>query len=226
MNNWYRYGRYALLTVLFVLFGVSYGLLQTVEFGQECAAGEAGAKGKHPRLVQIIRHGEKANDENDIHLNSRGAARAAALPSLFVIPPTFPTKPAPFATPDFLYATKATKHSNRPVETITPLARALGDMKIHDKHKDDDYQAVVDAIFGDENHVGKTVLISWHHGKIPELALAVAHKAKNGDKLKNQIPNRWEGAVFDRVWQFTFADNGNATFANQPQQLLFGDAKK
>ena len=56
--------------------------------------------------------------------------------------------PAPLATPDFIYATKESKHSNRPVETVTPLAKALKDLHIHYKHADHDYQIVVDAIFG------------------------------------------------------------------------------
>src|ERR1043166_4837166 len=141
-----------------------------------------------PRHILIIRHGEKSGEETDVHLNSRGAARAAALPSLFVIPPAFPTKPAPFPTPDFLYATKESKRSNRPVETIMPLAAALKDMKIHHKHKDEDYQAVVDAIFGNDKHAGKTVLICWHHGTMPELGSAIAAKAANSAKLKAQIP--------------------------------------
>jgi hypothetical protein len=90
---------------------------------------------------------------------SRGAARAAALPSLFFIPKAFRTKPAPFPTPDFIVATAESKHSNRPVETVQPLARALGDMAIHAKHADDDYQPVVDHLFGNAKHAGKTALI-------------------------------------------------------------------
>src|SRR5260370_42647676 len=61
---------------------------------------------KHPHQVLIIRHAEKPDDEGDPHLTSRGAARAAALPALFLIPPTFSTKPAPLPTPAFLFATK------------------------------------------------------------------------------------------------------------------------
>lgn len=218
----HRIGRLALAAVVLALFGASYTwLARTDDLELDL---EAGAR--MPRLVQIIRHGEKSGDDTDTHLNSRGAARAAALPSLFTIPPTFPDKPAPFATPDFLYAAKKTKHSNRPIETITPLARALKDMIIHDKHANDDFQAVVNQIFGDDKHAGKTVLICWHHGNIPDLARAVAAKAKNSSKLKGQIPARWEGAVFDRVWLFTFEANGNAAFENQPQRLLYGDSKK
>jgi hypothetical protein len=113
-------------------------------------------------VLAVFPHGSSAINENgDEHLNSCGAARAAALPSLFYIPKSaFQTKPAPFPTPAFIYATKASKNRNRPVETVQPLAKALGDMEIHVKHADRDCQQVVDKLL-DENHAGKTVLICF-----------------------------------------------------------------
>jgi hypothetical protein len=192
------------------------------------SAGAAGVKqaGKPPRCLLIIRHAEKPKAKDDPHLTSRGAARAAALPSLFLIPPTFPTKPAPFPTPEFIFATKPSHKSNRPVETVQPLARALGDMPIHKKHADDDFKAVVDQIFGDSKHAGKTVLICWHHGKIPDLTREILKRAKNGAALQGKVPKRWPGHVFDRVWQITFDGEGDAEFAMLPQRLLFKDDKK
>jgi hypothetical protein len=65
-----------------------------------------------PRIVMIIRHAEKpagTNGEKDPNLSERGYERAAAL--AIVIPERFPK-------PDFLIATKRTKGSHRPVETI------------------------------------------------------------------------------------------------------------
>jgi hypothetical protein len=180
--------------------------------------------GKYPHQVLILRHAEKPNEEGNPDLSSRGAARAAALPSLFVIPPTFPTKPAPFPTPEFLFATKASEKSNRPVETVTPLARALGDLHIHDKHANNDFQAAVEDLFGDAKYASKTILICWHHGHIPKLTSAVLARAKNADKVVDKVPKKWEDTVFDQVWQITFDDQGDATFAIRPQRLLFGDA--
>ncbi|MBM3993320.1 MAG: hypothetical protein FJ303_04070 [Planctomycetes bacterium] len=129
-------------------------------------------------------------------------------------------------TPDYLFATRATKHSNRPVETLLPLAKALGDKEIHHKIANDDYPKLVEYIFADAKHAGKTLLISWHHGNIPELTHAIASRAKNGVELKATIPVRWEGAMFDRVWILTFEPDGSAAFVNLPQRLLFGDSKK
>jgi hypothetical protein len=176
----------------------------------------------YPSHVLIIRHAEKPDDKKDKHLTSRGAARAAALPSLFYIPKVFRTKPAPFPTPDFLFATAESKDSNRPVETVQPLAKALGGLEIHGKHADGDYQPLVDHLFSNAKHAGKTVLICWHHGKIRGLTRAVLAKAKNGDPVSKQV-KAWDPAVFDRVWQITFDDQGQATFVNRPQRLLFKD---
>jgi hypothetical protein len=120
-------------------------------------AAEVAPAGNYPQHILIIRPGEKPEENGDEHLSSRGAARAAALPSLFFIPKSaFQTKPAPFSTPDCIYATRASKNSNRPVETVQPLAKALGDMETHAKQADPDYQPVVDHLFN-EQHAGKTV---------------------------------------------------------------------
>jgi len=113
----------------------------------------------------IIRHGEKLGDSSSDkdggpNLSMRGSARAAALPQLFAPAqppygcilsigkdqkfagdyasvPSQGTAPR-FSTPDFLFATQASKSSNRPVETITPLSAALN-LTYDDKHADDDY---------------------------------------------------------------------------------------
>jgi hypothetical protein len=220
MNACQRWQRFALTALILSV------LCRPAAAFSSASAEAGGQPGKYPLHVLILRHAEKPDQDNDPHLTSRGAARAAALPSLFLIPPTFPTKPAPLPTPDFIFATQESKHSNRPVETVTPLAKALGDMPIHAKHKDEDYQAVVDEIFGKAKYAGKTTLICWHHGKIPHLTLAILEKAKNGNKLKDQVPKHWDDAIFDRVWQITLDDAGTAAFADQPQRLLFGDHAK
>jgi hypothetical protein len=219
MGAWHRLGRFALLTAALLLLG-------SLPAGRWAEAGPAAGGGKQPQYVLIIRHAEKPKDDRDPHLTSRGAGRAAALPSLFWIKDAFRTKPARFPTPDFLFATCESKHSNRPVETVQPLAKALGDLPIHDKHANDDYQAVVDHVFNDAKFADKTVLICWHHGKIPKLARAVGDKAKNKDKHRARVPPRWDDKVFDRVWQFTFDGQGGAKFADRPQRLLYGDSAK
>jgi hypothetical protein len=227
--NALRYGRFALMAGVLVLFGVSYGCLRTATSEQQAKAArdaDAEQKSMSPRQVLIIRHAEKPDDDTDIHLTSRGAARAAALPSLFVIPPAFPTKPAPFAAPELIFAARQSKLSNRSVETVTPRAKAAGDMPIQHQHADKNFPNLVAEIFSQDKYVDKTVLICWHHGNIPDLAMAIVAKAKNASKVKGRVPDRWGGAVFDRVWVITFDDAGDATFDDRPQRLLFGDSKK
>ena len=222
MRSSHRFG--TLTAAVLLLVGAACGWQQIADRAEPSIEAVV-QKHKAPRHVLLVRHAEKPLDETDIHLTSRGAARAGALPSLFAIPPAFPTKPAALPTPDFLIAAKASKQSNRSVETLTPLARAL-DRPIDQKHANKEFALVADHLFDDAKYAGKTVLIGWHHGSLPEFALAISAKAKNGDKLKGQIPMHWEGAAFDRVWVITFDDARNATFVNQPQKLLFGDAKK
>ncbi len=168
-----------------------------------------------PKQVLIIRHGEKPgdpatdNDSDGINLSTRGYERAGALA---------PYIPATFGAPDFLFATQASKHSNRPVETITPLAQALK-LEINDKHGDDDYQKVADDILGNAKYQGKLVLICWHHGKIPELTAALGGTPPLA---------KWPGAVFDRVWQIDYPGNGaaqNLPVNNIAQLLLYGDTQ-
>jgi hypothetical protein len=190
-------------------------------------------------MVMIIRHGEKLGDSSNDkdggpNLSMRGSARAAALPQLFA-PATTPygcalnigeqqsfsgayqavqiTGTAPrFSTPAFLFATKESKGSNRPVETITPLSAALN-LSYNDKHSDSDYAKVASDILTHSQYAGKVVLVCWHHGNIPALATALG--VSNAPK--------WESSVFDRVWSISFS-NGAASLADGAQMLLYGDS--
>jgi len=195
-----------------------------------------------PNQVLIIRHGEKVgdpkkDDDGGRNLSVLGSARAAALPALFV--PALPqyacrfhhkgvefvgsyqqiplkgAKPR-FETPAAIFATQRSRHSKRPVETVTPLSTLLG-VPINDRFTDDDahIQKMTDAILHETAYAGKVVLICWHHGKIPAVAkgLGIAK------------PPKWDGKVFDRVWQITFP-KGKAKLEDLPQMLLYGDSGK
>jgi hypothetical protein len=195
--------------------------------------------GSGPNHVLIIRHGEKLGDPSTDEsggpdLSIRGSTRAAALPSLFLpaTPPLACTlaveskagfsgtynqvnlqgEPARFPTPQFLFATQASKNSNRPLETITPLSAAL-QLEINSKHPDGDYGKVATDILNNGKYDGSIVLICWHHGKIQDLATAL-HVAS---------PPKWPGSVFDRVWHITYT-NRVASLQDLPQMLLYGDS--
>ena len=197
------------------------------------------ATNTQPGQVLIIRHGEKIGDPKKDngggrHLSVQGSARAAALPSLFG--PTqsqlsckldpkvqnfigsyqqIPLKgsAARFSTPNYILATQISKNSKRPIETVTPLATALN-LPLNDGFADNDaaIQKMVNAVLND--YPGSVILICWHHGKIPDIAKA----------LGVSKPPKWNGKVFDRVWQITYS-KGKAALKDLPQMLLFGDSK-
>jgi hypothetical protein len=193
-----------------------------------------------PNQILIIRHGEKLgdpkkDDDGGRNLSIRGSARAVALPSLFshAMPQLsckfhaheegfvgeyrqIPLKGAAprFSTPNHIFATAPSKNSKRPLETVLPLATALN-LPVYDSVKDDDLgiKKMVNAVLNE--FPGQVVLICWHHGKIPEIAKA----------LGIAKPPKWDGKVFDRVWQVTFP-RGKATLTDLPQMLLYGDSAK
>ena len=180
-------------------------LLLALAIGAEQAPNQAPAG---PSIIMIIRHAEKPAEESgekNPNLSPRGFQRADALAS--VIPDHFPH-------PDFLIATKRSKGSNRPVETITPLSKALHE-EIESTFKDDEVDQVAHEVLTDPKFAGKIVLIAWHHGKIPELAAVLG--------VKN-APPKWNPAVFDRVWEITY-QNGVANWQNLPQKVLPGDSQ-
>jgi phosphohistidine phosphatase SixA len=144
--------------------------------------------------------------EKDPNLSPLGYQRAEALAK--VIPDRFPR-------PDFLIATLKSKGSNRPVETITPLAAALHE-KIESKYKDEEADKAAHEVLTDPKYAGKVVLIAWHHGMIPDLAKALG---------VNNAPQKWKDSVFDRVWQITYED-GIPSLKDLPQKALPGDSEK
>lgn len=157
-----------------------------------------------PSMVLIIRHAEKPDDATDPNLSKRGFERADALAKVI---------PNDFVRPDFLFATRKSSHSNRPMETIEPLAKALH-LTIDSTFKDDDFAALAHQILSSPRYAGKVVLIAWHHGKIPELAHALGAAA---------APEKWNSKEFDRVWEISY-ENGVATWKNLPQKALPGDS--
>lgn len=174
------------------------------------AAGVAWGKGtvasQPPATILIIRHAEKLTDGRQ-DLSPVGYRRASLLPKLF------DGSRADLPVPQVLFATHVSKHSNRPVETITPLAAALK-LPIDSTIMDDDYAALAKELLSGK-YAGKVVLVAWHHGKIPQLATALGAQPP-------YMP--WPAAQFDRVWRIDYRD-GKATMRDLPQQLLSGDSK-
>jgi len=166
------------------------------------AASDAPPPGPH--IIMIIRHAEKTGDKTDPDLSKKGYERAEALAKTF---------PANFPRPDYLIATKRSKSSNRPVETITPLSNVLHE-EIEAKYSDKENDQLAHELLTDPKYAGKTVLIAWHHGKLPELAKALGAK---------DVPDKWDDGVFNRVWEITY-EKGVATWKDLPENALPEDA--
>jgi broad specificity phosphatase PhoE len=166
-----------------------------------------------PRLVLLIRHAEKpALESMSVDLSPAGQKRAAALHGLFE---KSPSRPIPLLTPDFIFAAKDSKHSHRCTETVAPLAKKLG-LKVNAKIANDDFPKLAAEILGNPKYAGKTVLICWHHGNLPDLAKKLGAR---------ESPDRWKGTVFDRVWRIRYTSSGEATLDEIPQRLLPDEQK-
>ena len=76
-----------------------------------------------PSRILLMRHADKPEDPYDSDLSDAGMARAEHLATYI---------PQTFGKPDYIIATAHSKHSNRPTETVKPLADALGIKVQHD----------------------------------------------------------------------------------------------
>jgi len=158
-----------------------------------------------PAVVLLMRHAEKPlGDEKLSDLAPQGFKRAQALPTLFLSPSSL------FPRPDALFATDTSKHSNRPIETITPLAQALH-LPINHDYADRETTPLANKLLSGQ-YAGKVVVVCWHHGELPHLAQALG--------IEN--PPKWEDTTFDRVWEIHW-QNGKATLTITPEHLLPGD---
>ncbi len=175
-----------------------------------------------PAKIMIIRHGEKPADGNPDpgldpdgafdprSLTAKGWQRAKALAGYFCDPSA-----QHIARPDYIFAAKPNEESQRPLQTVTPLANRLwppaGVSAAFDaSHDQDEFSGLVADVMAKTG----TVLISWEHKRIP---LIVEH-------LPNppSVPPKWKGARFDLVWVLDASADG-WTFHMVDQHLLPGD---
>lgn len=196
-----------------------------------------------PTRIMIIRHAEKPygthvgvtehGDEDPQSLIVRGWLRAGALVALFD-PANGPLQNANLAVPTLIYASKpvsaATKRtgkskrpakktgskSQRPLQTIAPLAKRLG------------LAPNLSFAAGQEKELAANVLtqsgivlISWQHEKIAKIAGHIV----GANPPAPPYPVKWPSDRFDIVWVFTPPASPSAPwgFVQVPQQLLPGD---
>ena len=164
--------------------------------------------GQPPATILIIRHAEKLTDGR-IDLSPTGFKRADLLTNLFV--PAGVRSDLP--TPQVLIASHQSPHSNRPVQTITPLAKALN-LPIDSTYMSEDYASVARSLLSGK-YAGKVVLIAWHHGVLPQFVTALGAQPPYA---------KWPDTQFDRIWRIDYDKDGKATLKDLPHNLLPGDS--
>jgi hypothetical protein len=148
---------------------------------------------QNPAHIILIRHAEKPDDPEDPHLSPAGVARSKRLVSYLATDPSMVGLGAPVA----IFATRTTRHDDgqRTQETVAPLARALR-LPVQTPFLGKQYAAFAARILADPALAGKTVLVSWNHEAIPELAAALG---------VNPAPPKWKGSDFDQVYVISYA---------------------
>jgi len=146
-----------------------------------------------PVKILIMRHAEKPDDPSDPNLSPEGQDRAKALVTWY---------PETFGPPDFIFAAAISKHSERPIQTVQPLADALG-LELHTPYADENYAALAEALLAKPKFDGKTILVCWHHGHIPELMRALGTP-------DGSYPDPWMPTVFNLVLVTDFQNGARA----------------
>lgn len=140
-----------------------------------------------PGRILLMRHAEKTGDTNDILLSAEGAKRANRL--VTYIPETF-------GRPDFIYAAARSKRSIRSIETMRPLAAALG-IEVQHHIEDKAFKSLVTEIFSNPGYHGKMIVICWHHGKLPEISALLGGR-------EGSYPTPWPQDVFNLILDFRY----------------------
>lgn len=143
--------------------------------------------GHGPARVLIMRHAEKTGDPLDPHLSPEGQRRAERL--VTYVPQTF-------GTPDFLIAARTSKKSQRPYDTLAPIADAFG-LKIKEKFDDEDVDALVEHLGANEKYFAKFGVVSWRHSDIPALIAALGAP-------RGSYPETWNSSVYNIIFEITF----------------------
>jgi phosphohistidine phosphatase SixA len=135
-----------------------------------------------PKRIILMRHADKTDDSEDEDLSDAGEARAQRLATYI---------PETFGKPDIIIATAHSKHSNRPKETVQPLADALG-IKIQHDFENKEFADLVDDIFNDPDYKNKTIVICWHHGNLPAIAALLGVPA-------GSYPDPWPADAYNII---------------------------
>lgn len=147
-----------------------------------------------PKRIILMRHGDKDDDDSENQdLSAAGMARAQRLATYI---------PETFGKPDVIIATAHSKHSDRPKETVQPLADALG-LRIQHDYENDEFADLIDQVFNDPDFKNKTIVICWHHGKLPAMAVLLGAPA-------GSFPDPWPADAYNIILDLQYDPNSGA----------------
>lgn len=190
--------------------------ISTPVFAGSPDAGNSGGElgpGPTNAVVLIIRHAEKPGSGSG--LSAAGEARAKAYVNYFQ---SFKVDSKQVKV-DQLFSAADSRESRRSRLTLEPLGRALG-LKLDCRFKNKQFPALAREI--QSQPPGKSILICWHHGEIPQLL-----RTLGADPQKLLPRARWPDDVYGWVIQLRYGANGQL-LAGQciPENLLPEDAGK
>jgi hypothetical protein len=155
------------------------------------------ASGLAGDTLLIVRHAEKPDGEGDRGLALAGEARAKAYADYFAHF-QLDGKPVKINT---IIASSDSENSERPRLTVTPFSQASG-IKIQQPFPDKEVKALAHWLAaGDPN---RTILIAWHHGKLPKLLNQLG-----ADTTELFPDGRWPEDTYNWVIALKYDDNGN-----------------
>ncbi len=178
----------------------------------------AGTAYAEPAQVILIRHAEKQPGEPV--LSAKGYKRAALLKDFFMEEATVTHYGAPAAI--YAAAPKHEDSSVRSIQTVTPLAKALG-LDIDDSYTRGQTGKLVREIMETPAYDGRMVLVCWQHDNLVKIAYGLA-EYNNSPRVG--IPLVWDDGSFDRVWILDLKNGRVTAFKDIPQRLLPGDSLK
>jgi hypothetical protein len=162
------------------------------------------------KQIIFIRHGEKVNKAGEIepvHLSENGFIRANELPNFFRT-----QRPQKINIPDIIFAMKQVKKSkdssNRPIETITPLAE-LFKIPIVSNHilSEVDEEAYQISDLGHD----KTALVCWEHKYMVNIAQILGAPVEYWG-LDPSFDDDNGSDCFDAIWVLTRDANDDVHF--------------
>lgn len=178
-----------------------------------------------PEIILLTRHAEKPDPHlgsagvdrhgrTDPHsLSVRGWQRAGAMAALLAHAPQAAHES--IVKPQRIIATGPSKkaRSRREVDTATPIAERLG-LRVIESHSHGQIPALVAEVLDDPT----PALVVWHHGEIPQVALALGADPA-------QVPAAWPDHRFDLLWVLVRTPAGACGYDLDivPQLLLAGD---